>query len=106
MFVRYLVAEGHLEARPLNIRRPKRHQAEVRVFSVQEVQSLAAVVRRETERDWAIFLLLLDTGMRATEICSLRLDDVRWDRQEVTVRPTVAKNKSLRVIPLSASLGG
>lgn len=58
------------------------------------------VVAQENARDWAIFMLLLDTGIRASELCNLCLDDVRWDRQELIIRPQIAKNRSFRIVPL------
>jgi integrase len=53
-----------------------------RVFTQDEIGRLADVVKRENARDWAIFLLLPDTGIRATELCSLSLSDVHNERQE------------------------
>ena len=104
MSLRFLVAERHLAEVPLNIERPKRLRAEVAVFTRAEVFRLRDVVRGENERDWAIFTLLLDTGLRCGELCSLRFDDVRFDRREVVVRASVSKNKNARIVPISASI--
>lgn len=84
----FFIAEECLESEPLRIERPKR---------------LSQVVAKENARDWAIFMLLLDAGMRASELCNLRLEDVRWDRQELIIRPQIAKNRSFRVLPLFGS---
>jgi integrase/recombinase XerD len=65
---------------------------------------LRDIVRNENVRDWAIFLLLLDTGIRASELCGLHVADIRWDRGEVVIRPEISKNRRPRVIPLSGSL--
>ena len=100
----FFVLDGILDAVPMRIDQPKRMKAEVKVFTEEEMLPLRDVVIKETPRDWAIFMLLNDTGLRANEVCSLRLDDIRWDRRELIVRPSVAKNKAFRVIPLHASL--
>ena len=88
----------------MRIDQPKRLKAEVKVFTEDEMLRLRDVVAKETQRDWAIFMLLNDTGPRTNEMCSLRFDDIRWNRRELIMRPTVAKNKAFRVIPLHASL--
>jgi integrase/recombinase XerD len=66
---------------------------------------LRDVVQKEHPRDWAIFMLLNDTGMRSSELCGLNILDVRWDRAEVVIRAELAKNRSSRIVPISASLG-
>jgi integrase/recombinase XerD len=104
LFLNFLVSQGFLPTLPLDVVRPKRLKAGIRVFTQDEIRRLADVVKSENARDWAIFLLLLDTGIRATELCSLRLSDVHNERQELTIRASVAKNKSERTVPLSASL--
>lgn len=57
--------------------RPKRLKAEIKLFTPDEVERMRQVVTKENARDWAIFMLLLDTGIRAPELCNLRLEDVR-----------------------------
>jgi integrase/recombinase XerD len=47
----------------------------------------AFTMRRETaHRDQAIVLVMLDTGLRATELCNLRVGDVDLSTGRVTVR--------------------
>jgi site-specific recombinase XerD len=99
----FCVAESYIDV-VLRIERPKRLRAEIKVFTPEEMIRLRNVVIKENVRDWAIFMLLNDTGLRASELCNLRADDFRWERQEVIIRPQIAKNKSFRIVPLSASL--
>jgi len=103
-FLRFAVAEGFLDRLPLEMPRPRAPKAKFSVFTREEMQRLVQVVRKENVRDQAIFAVFLDTGMRSSEVCSLRLQDVRLVRQEVVVRATVAKNRTERVIPLGASV--
>jgi len=104
MFLRWCVAEGELSALPFETPRPKRLRSEIRVFTITEMLRLRDFVRNENVRDWAIFMLLLDTGMRTGELCQLQLADVHWDREEVVIRPETSKNHRGRTIPLSGSL--
>jgi site-specific recombinase XerD len=100
----FFITEQWLEREPLRIERSKRLKAEIKVFTPDEVERMRQVIAKENARDWAIFMLLLDTGIRASELCNLRLDDVRWDRQELIIRPQIAKNRSFRVVPLFGSV--
>lgn len=45
-----------------------------------------ANLRPTAERDRAIILLLLDTGIRATELCGVRFTDLNMERYRLTVR--------------------
>jgi len=55
------------------------------------------------KRNRAIFLVLLDLGLRCAEVPPLLLSDVLWNRGELLVRET--KTRRERVLPLSARLG-
>ncbi|GIV65268.1 MAG: hypothetical protein KatS3mg046_528 [Bellilinea sp.] len=46
--------------------------------------------RPSSNRDQAIVLMLLDTGLRATELCSLIINDVDLKTGKVTIRHGVA----------------
>jgi site-specific recombinase XerD len=100
----FFVLEDIIKALPVRIDQPKRLRAEIKVFTEAEMFRLRDVVARENPRDWAIFMLLNDTGLRASELCTLCVDDIRWERRELVIRPSVSKNKAFRVIPLGASL--
>lgn len=104
LLLAFWVQEQLIESEPIRIERPKRLKAEIKVFTPEEVERMRQVVAKENARDWAIFMLLLDTGIRASELCHLRLNDVRWDRQELIIRPQIAKNRSFRIVPLFGSL--
>lgn len=82
---------------------PKFTQAPVETFTKEEIEALLKAceycqeaqtdqrrkftMRRPTaRRDRAIILTLLDTGLRASELCSLRIGDVDMKSGKVTVR--------------------
>lgn len=86
---------------------PKFQKHPVETFSKEEVERIlkACVYSRESKteerkkfvmrrpsanRDQAIVLMLLDTGLRATELCSLIINDVDLKTGKVTVRHGIA----------------
>jgi site-specific recombinase XerD len=58
-------------------------------------------------RNYLIGLLMLDAGLRVGEVCQLLITDL-WlndePRHSLLVREDIAKNKSVRVIPLSGRI--
>jgi integrase/recombinase XerD len=58
--------------------------------------------RPTAARDRAIILLLLDTGLRANELCTLRIQDVNLKKRELIV---FGKGDKERVLPFDASTG-
>lgn len=85
------------------IARPKFPRAPVEVFSREEIEALlkacvstgearpgnrrSFVMRRSTaDRDQAIILMLLDTGLRASELCALKVSDVDGKTGKVDVK--------------------
>src|SRR5207237_8030513 len=66
----------------------KLEQQIVQPYSPEDVQTLLASQDRATHpgcRNYALFLFLLATGVRASECTSVRLDDVDWERCRVGV---------------------
>ena len=66
----------------------KLEQQIVQPFSTDDVRRLLAAINRGLRagtRNYALVLFLLDTGVRASECVSVRLDDVDWERGRVRV---------------------
>ena len=66
----------------------KLEQQIVQPFSPEDVGRLLAAIdqhRRAGKRNYALVMFLLDTGVRASECVSVRLDDVDWERGRVRV---------------------
>ena len=75
-FVRWLAREGYLTDDPMrDIKTPKIPSKFPNVLSDDELRKMLAIARRDP-RDNAILLLMLDTGVRAAELCVLSLDDL------------------------------
>ena len=76
-FLRWLVAEGDLDVSPMSrVTMPKLEKRIPAPFTPQDIRDLLATPDRSTPtgpRDYAIVLALLDSGLRASEFCSLRV---------------------------------
>jgi integrase/recombinase XerD len=75
------------------------------LLTPEEVEQVLASPDRSTprgRRDYAILLLLARLGMRASEVVSLELDDLRWRTGELVFR---GKGPRLDHLPLLADVG-
>ena len=100
-FFNWLVAEGELTASPMErIPPPVYRASQVQPFTPEQVKALLAATKRSLHprRDEAICLFLLDTGVRATELCTLHRADVDLHAGRCTV---LGKGNKTRVVPFS-----
>lgn len=83
------------------LRRPKVREDQIQPFTAEQVQALmqAARTSRDPVRNEAILLLLYDTGIRASELCSLTLRDVDLLARRLTV---TGKGNKVRTLYLGA----
>ena len=75
----WIVSEGYLEASPLQgLPIPKVRASQIQPLSDAHVTALLEAARktRSPKRDTAILLLLLDCGLRASELCNLKMNDL------------------------------
>jgi len=75
---------------------------ETEFLTEEEVEAILRVPDRRTlqgKRDYAILLLLLTTGLRKAEICSLRLGDLKTYRNQAVI-DVIGKGKRFRRIPI------
>jgi len=100
------------------IRAPAAANRPIHPFTEDEIRRLLEALEKTTEartqkrksfrmkrpdwrRDRAILLLLLDTGIRASELCRLTVGDVDLEEGEIVIRPQGSGKKSRpRVIPI------
>ena len=103
-FFRFLVVEGRLEKNPVTgVQLPrdwKRLPATLRADEIDRIIVAAADPERPTPaRDRAIIELLYSSGLRVSELCSLRRGDLRPDDGFLRCR---GKGEKERLVPLGA----
>ncbi len=74
-----------------------------RPLTTSEVESLFEHSPDYLRPVWWMFMT---TGIRKSELVTMRFDDIDWDRQTVTVRASVAKSKRSREIPIDDNVMG
>ena len=100
-WLNWLVKEGELAESPM--RRVTMPRLEARVpppFSPEDVQKLLAACDRKTlrgARNYALVLVLLDTGLRVAECAALRAGDVDMRTGLTTVMGKARKQRQVRV---------
>lgn len=99
-FFKFLCNEGYLQDNPAEridkLRTPKRI---IETFSPDHIERVLGTCKGKEfldVRDKAIILTLLDTGLRASEICAITLDDIDWT--ELTFR-VIGKGDKERIVP-------
>ncbi|KAB2332921.1 tyrosine-type recombinase/integrase [Bacillus mesophilum] len=73
------------------------------VFSDEDVRLLLSAPAIKTYtgfRDYVMMLTLIDTGIRIGELTNLRIENVDLKLRQITVPAEVAKNNTLRVLPI------
>lgn len=82
-FSNWLYEESYTNEPALaRLKAPKMTQKTQPILTTDEIAMIVGTLNPRTEtgaRDQAMFLLLLDTGMRAGELCGLRLQDTHLD---------------------------
>ncbi|MCH9609265.1 MAG: Tyrosine recombinase XerD [Chlamydiales bacterium] len=99
VFVRFLIREGILDKkRALNVETPKLWQLIPEILTVEEVERLLAAPDSTTfvgARDKAILELLYASGLRVTELCTLKLHDLGDESLRI-----LGKGNKERVVPV------
>lgn len=82
------------------LKRPKTDTPIIEILSDGELDQILAIINPRTivgSRQQLIFLLLLDTGMRAGELCSLKVEDVHLDQDFLKIK---GKGNKERFVPI------
>lgn len=97
----WAIQQGICSENPVRqIKPPIAEKKTIIPLSKIEINALldSAVHSRYPHRNRAIILLLIDTGIRATELCNLLINDLNWVTGHVRV---VGKGKKERLVPIS-----
>lgn len=101
IFLRWVYIEYGLSFDPLKIKVPKSPKKNVHIYSDTEIQYIFSLVETSvswiTARNRAIIALMLDSGLRQGEVCSLLKCDV--DRERNVMKVT-GKGSKDRMVPL------
>lgn len=108
MFVRYLIAEG-ISAPGLDNALPTiaswRNTSLPRSLPSSDIDRVIAACDPSTKqglRDRAIILLMVRLGLRASDICNLRLEDFDWNEASIWVS---GKGRRAAQMPLTQEIG-
>ncbi len=97
---RWSVEKGYCETNIVRlVKAPRPEQRDIIPYTQNEVRKLlnAANNSRLPERDFAIVLTLLDTGMRASELCDIKIKKVYFEERQILVLGKGGKERRLRV---------
>lgn len=96
----WAIREGYTERHiPRLVERPKPQQIVVSPFTEAEIRAMMASTRqRNGDRDKSVILLLLDTGLRASELCNLERKDIDLANRRLKV---LGKGNKERLLPFS-----
>jgi site-specific recombinase XerD len=100
-FFRWLAEEQYIAGSPMEgIRPPVARADQIQPFTQEQVAALLLAAKQSNypHRNEAILLVLLDTAVRASELCSLRLQDLDLVGKRATV---LGKGNKRRTVCLS-----
>lgn len=107
-FLRFLYLRGHIAA-PMADHIPRvagwRLSEPPKWLSSEAIERTLACCDRHSstgQRDYAILMMLAHLGLRAGEIVSMELDDIRWETGEISV---CGKGQQRKRFPLSEEVG-
>jgi integrase/recombinase XerD len=95
-FFNWIVAEGALSLSPMKrIPVPVDRPDTIQPFTDAQVEALLAAARksRQPKRDESLLLFLLDTGVRASELCSLQFMHIDMSAKRATVEGKGGKTR-------------
>ena len=101
IFFSWLVSEDIIAHNPFeHVKIPRPSRKVIPTFTDSQIQYLLGVIdirSAEGYRNYAIILALLDTGMRVSELCHLKLNDVALEEGMLKV---LGKGNKERLIPI------
>jgi site-specific recombinase XerD len=97
-FFNWCIGEGFIEASPMQrIAAPLMRSDQIQPFTLEQARALIHAARRtrNPERDEVVVRMLLDTGMRASELCTLRMEQLDLFGQRATILGKGNKHRSV-----------
>lgn len=84
------------------LKKPKLPKPMIKILSDEEMSAILSAMNRNSflgARQYTIVLLLLDTGIRASELCGLTLDNTDIDNGTIKV---MGKGRKERIVPFAS----
>lgn len=104
-FFNWMHTEGFIEENPVKgIGTIKSERRIIETFSNAQIKALLDTPNRSTFtgfRDYVIMLLLLDTGIRISELTGIEMHDIDWKDRTIVV---YGKGRKERIVPFSKIL--
>lgn len=101
IFLRWVYTEYDLPFDPVKIKVPKSPKKVVHIYNDDEIKEIFDLIRTSepwiTARNRTIVALMLDSGLRQSEICNLQKDNI--DRSRMVMKVT-GKGAKDRIVPL------
>ncbi len=98
-FFRYLISQGMITSNPAEIiTHPKYEQSPPRVLSKIEYRALRDACRGDARMS-AVVEILLQTGMRISELAALQMGDVDFERNIIVIQ--AQNSRGARKVPLN-----
>lgn len=101
----YAVSHGYMTDNPcLKIDRPKPGKHSIRVFTETEIVKMLSTCDKEKFiglRNYSLINILLGTGIRVSELCSIKIDDIDWENNWIIIH---GKGDKDRIVPMTNSL--
>ncbi|SFS47445.1 tyrosine-type recombinase/integrase [Marininema halotolerans] len=104
-FFRYLHEQAFIPENPTaNIKLLKAEKKVIQAFSKEQMKHLLSIPDKETftgYRNFCMMELLFDTGIRVSELASIKLTDINWPERSITV---FGKGRKERNVPFQLTV--
>ncbi|MFC2063383.1 tyrosine-type recombinase/integrase [Chloroflexota bacterium] len=104
-FWSWLLAEGYITSNPIaSLKLPKTPKKVVSTFSQEQIQKMLNSIDKKNSRgfrNYTIVLLLLDTGIRLSELINLKVSDIDFIESCILVK---GKGNKERVVPFGSQV--
>lgn len=104
-FFEFLHEEGHIAQNPAKSILPlKSRKTVIETFSREQLNTLLSTPDKNTFtgfRDHVMMLLLLETGIRVSELARIKLEDIRWGDGSILV---LGKGNKERLVPFQSRM--
>ena len=104
-FWSWLMDEDYITRNPMaNLKLPKTPRKVINTFSQEQIQRILNCIDKKSShgyRNYVIILLLLDTGIRLSELINLRINDIDFIQSCILVK---GKGNKERIVPFGSQV--